>query len=170
MTISSAERGEIAFLNRRTSTTANFFYRPPAGFVSGLAVAEAADGSMETLALTSGGPFSLTLVPGTYKVYVAGTDALNTIVMVSNVILYEHPATLVPAGDAFQIEWRTDYNTVWAGDDYDKDTIRERQIVNATAHWLQWRIRGTEQNQRLVLRNMQVEARMEGMAEAASQE
>lgn len=170
MAITSAAGGDIGFLNRRTATTASFFYRPPAAFDSGLAVAVRNGTSRTTLALTAGGTFTMTgLSAGSYLVYVAGTDAGNTCIMLSNLLRYEHPATTIAAGDGFEIEWRTNYNDDWAGDEYDEAAIREMIVANATAHWLQWRMQGREQNQRIVLRNMQVEARMLGPAQSATE-
>lgn len=170
MAVTSAAGGDIGFLNRRTATTASFFYRPPAAFASGLAVAVRNGITRSTLALTAGGTFTLTgLGAGSYLIYVAGTDAGNTSVMLSNLLRYEHPALPIAAGDGFEIEWRTNYNDEYDGAEFDEATIRERIVANATAHWLQWRMQGREQNQRIVLRNMQVEARMLGPAQAATE-
>jgi hypothetical protein len=168
--ITSSAGGDIGFLNRRTATTATFFYRPPVAFSSGLVVAIRSNGLRYTLAIAAGGTFTMTgLTPGSYLVYVAGMDVGNTITMLSNVLRYEHPATSAASGDGFKIEWRTNYNDVWDGDEYDKDTIRERIVMNATANWMQWRLRGCEYGQRLVLRNVQIEARMLGPAQAATE-
>lgn len=170
MPITTATGGTVAYLHRRTSTTATFSYAPPAGFDSGLAVAVRSNGARIILSLSSAGTFTMTgLSPGTYMVYVAGTDATNTNVMVTPQIKYEHPATVIADGDGFAIEYRTDYNDEWQGDEYDEATIRERIVTNATAHWLQWRISGNEQDQRIVLRNTQAEVRLLGMAQAASE-
>jgi len=164
--------GSVSFTGVRTTDTATFRFVPPAGFIQGVAVAELAGVRIQLL-LTQPGNFTLSgLKNRQYSVYVisyapglSGAEEAAP----SNVLTYTHTTEPVGVQERMNIDWRTDYHQEWMGGEWREDVTRARLVPNATAHWLQFRVRGCGQNQRVTLRNIQVEAAIHSLAESAEE-
>jgi hypothetical protein len=165
--------GRLAYLNRRAGDEATFRYDAPVGFQYGILTAEDERGNKINQVIYRGGTFTLSgLSSRRYRVWVvaygeSGHTPPIEHAAVSNVIQYEHQTGVIDPNDRMDIEWRSDYHEEWMGGVWPDTVNRARLVPNATAHWLQYRVRGQAQNQRVRIRNLQVEAGVHGMAEMA---
>lgn len=160
--------GELAYLRKGTATSAYFSYRPHPSFVSGVVIAEMRDGTRVQQDISSSGTFELTgLADGHYRIWVMAYNADDSDGALSNAIEYDHH--LLSEEAIFDIEFRTDRNTTWTGGQYQTDTARERIVLNARCHHMQWQLKSAAQNKRIVQRSLHFEIRMLGKAMEASQ-
>jgi len=163
--------GTLTSLNALSGTTFSLTFTPAATWVSGTLQAQRLDTGALTEQAVVSGLNSVTVVPGrSYLFVVASLDVLGAFIGMSNPVTVAIPQT--GEGSDWKVRWKSDFDTSWTQYGFDIDEVRVRVPLlfsGSRGHHMQFEFINDGQNDRMVVRNLAIEARLHGKSMAARQ-